>query len=84
MHAAPGRIDVNLGEDMAQHDIERQGGTADQPEKRWRALDQLLSSPRLPSGLRYLQLPALRPRAALRMSDIRESRIRARLPATGM
>ena len=45
-------INYNLGEDMVRHYIEQQGGTADQPEKRWRAFEQLLSSPRLPSGLR--------------------------------
>ena len=44
-------INYNLGEDMVRHYIEKQGGTADQPEKRWRAFEQLLSSPRLPSGL---------------------------------
>jgi len=44
-------INYNLGEDMVRHYIERQGGTADQPEKRWRVFEQLLSSPRLPSGL---------------------------------
>jgi hypothetical protein len=45
-------INYNLGEDMVRHYIEGQGGTADQPDKRWRAFEQLLSSPRLPSGLK--------------------------------
>lgn len=45
-------INYNLGEDMARHYIEQRGGTEDQPEKRWREFERLLSSPRLPSGLR--------------------------------
>ena len=32
--------------------IESRGGTADHPETRWQVFEQLLSSPRLPSGLR--------------------------------
>ena len=45
-------INYNLGEDMVRRYIEKRGGTADQPEKRWREFEHLLSSPRLPSGLR--------------------------------
>jgi hypothetical protein len=44
-------INYNLGEDMVKSYIEKRGGTEDQPEKRWKEFDQLLSSPRLPSGL---------------------------------
>ncbi len=44
-------INYNLGEDMVQKYIELQGGTEDQPEKRWRIFGQLLASPRLPSAL---------------------------------
>jgi hypothetical protein len=44
-------INYNLGEDMVRRYIEKQGGTTDQPEKRWREFERLLSSPRLPSGL---------------------------------
>jgi hypothetical protein len=44
-------INYNLGEDMVRRYIEKRGGTSDQPEKRWREFEQLLSSPRLPSGL---------------------------------
>src|SRR4051794_32965338 len=44
-------INYNVGEDMARRYIEKRGGTEDQPEKRWREFEQLLSSPRLPSGL---------------------------------
>jgi hypothetical protein len=44
-------INYNLGEDLARAYIEKRGGTATQAEKRWREFEQLLSSPRLPSGL---------------------------------
>ncbi len=44
-------IDYNLGEDMVKHYIEKRGGTQDQPENRWAVFQELLSSPRLPSGL---------------------------------
>jgi hypothetical protein len=45
-------INYNYGQDLVRHYIEKQGGTEDQPEKRWQVFGQLLSSPRLPSGLR--------------------------------
>jgi hypothetical protein len=45
-------INYNLGEDLVRQYIERRGGTADQPAKRWQEFAALLSSPRLPSGLR--------------------------------
>jgi hypothetical protein len=44
-------INYNLGKDMVRRYIESRGGTPDQPQKRWEAFEQLLSSPRLPSGL---------------------------------
>jgi hypothetical protein len=44
-------INYNLGEDMVRAYLERHGGTPDQPERRWREFEQLLSSPRLPSAL---------------------------------
>jgi hypothetical protein len=44
-------INYNLGEDMVRRYIEKRGGTADQPEKRWHEFEQLLASPRLPSAL---------------------------------
>ncbi len=44
-------INYNLGEDLVKRHIEARGGTADKPEKRWKEFAQLLSSPRLPSGL---------------------------------
>src|SRR5881409_2306141 len=45
-------INYNLGEDMVRTYIEKRGGTAEQPEKRWREFEQLLASPRLPSDIR--------------------------------
>src|SRR6478672_1376900 len=43
-------INCNLGEDMVRRYIEKRSGT--DPEKRWSEFTKLLSSPRLPSGLR--------------------------------
>ena len=45
-------INYNLGKDMVRRYIEGRGGTAEQPAKRWEEFQKLLSSPRLPSGLR--------------------------------
>jgi hypothetical protein len=45
-------INYNLGEDLVRRYIEHRGGTADQPAKRWQEFAALLSSPRLPSGLK--------------------------------
>jgi hypothetical protein len=45
-------INYNLGKDMVRHYIESRGGTADAPEKRWAEFERLISSPRLPSGLK--------------------------------
>jgi hypothetical protein len=45
-------INYNLGEDMVHSYIEKLGGTADQPEQRWREFEQLLASPRLPGDIR--------------------------------
>ncbi len=45
-------INYNLGKDLVRAFIEGRGGTADHPDVRWREFAALLSSPRLPSGLR--------------------------------
>jgi hypothetical protein len=45
-------INYNLGKDMVRRYIESRGGTATEPEKRWSEFERLLSSPRLPSGLK--------------------------------
>jgi hypothetical protein len=44
-------VNYNLGQDLVKQYIERCGGTADKPEKRWKEFTKLISSPRLPSGL---------------------------------
>jgi hypothetical protein len=45
-------INYNLGKDMVAEYVETQGGTVANPERRWEVFEGLLSSPRLPSGLR--------------------------------
>jgi hypothetical protein len=45
-------INYNLGKDLVARYIEAQGGTAANPAARWQAFERLISSPRLPSGLR--------------------------------
>ena len=45
-------INYNFGEDLVRNYIEKRGGTPDQPEKRWREFEALLSAPHLPSELR--------------------------------
>ncbi len=44
-------INYNLGEDLVRQYVEAQGGTTENPDRRWREFEALLSSPRLPSGL---------------------------------
>ena len=45
-------INYNVGLDLVRRYIERRGGTPDNPIKRWKEFEQLLSSPRVPSALR--------------------------------
>jgi len=45
-------INYNLGLDLVRNYIERRGGTTVNPAKRWEEFKRLLSSPRLPSGLK--------------------------------
>ena len=45
-------INYNLGKDMVARYVEANGGTAMNPARRWEVFRELLSSPRLPSGLR--------------------------------
>jgi hypothetical protein len=45
-------INYNLGQDMVREAIEREGGTADHPDRRWQLFADLLASPRLPGDLR--------------------------------
>ena len=45
-------INYNLGRDLVRRWVEAEGGTPDRPDERWRLFATLLSTPRLPSGLR--------------------------------
>jgi hypothetical protein len=45
-------INYNYGKDLVRTFIESRGGTPDRPDQRWHEFEKLLSSPRLPSGLR--------------------------------
>jgi hypothetical protein len=45
-------INYNFGKDLVARFIEARGGTIQNPQKRWEEFSKLLSSPRLPSGLR--------------------------------
>jgi hypothetical protein len=45
-------INYNLGQDLVRAYIEKKGGTPDRPAARWQEFAKLISSPRLPSGLR--------------------------------
>ncbi|HEY9421108.1 MAG TPA: hypothetical protein VIW92_06820 [Thermoanaerobaculia bacterium] len=45
-------INYNLGQDLVREYIERRGGTENRRDKRWEEFEKLLSSPRLPSGLK--------------------------------
>lgn len=44
-------INYNLGKDLVRAYIEGNGGTSSAPDRRWEIFADLLSSPRLPSGL---------------------------------
>jgi hypothetical protein len=45
-------INYNLGKDMVKEYVEKNGGTMDNPEKRWEIFRFLLSTPQTPSGLK--------------------------------
>ena len=45
-------INYNLGEDLVKKYVESNGGTADNPDRRWQLFQQLLSSPKTPSDLK--------------------------------
>jgi hypothetical protein len=44
-------INYNLGKDIVKNYIERNGGSAEYPERRWNLFKELLSTPQTPSGL---------------------------------
>ena len=45
-------INYNFGQDLVKAYVEKRGGTEDKPADRWKIFGELLSSPRLPSGLK--------------------------------
>ncbi|MCZ6701868.1 MAG: hypothetical protein O6940_02375 [Ignavibacteria bacterium] len=45
-------INYNLGEELVKNYIELNGGTEDNPKRRWELFEQLLSVPQTPSGLK--------------------------------
>jgi hypothetical protein len=45
-------INYNLGQDMVRRWVEANGGSADDPERRWQVFSLLLTTPRTPSGIR--------------------------------
>ncbi|MFC1764369.1 hypothetical protein ACFL6U_20140 [Planctomycetota bacterium] len=44
-------INYSYGEDLIEKYVEGQGGTPDNPQKRWAIFQELISSPQIPSGL---------------------------------
>jgi hypothetical protein len=44
-------INYNYGQDLVKQYIEKNGGTADNPDKRWELFKELLSSPTTPSQM---------------------------------
>jgi len=44
-------INYNLGQDIVKNYIEKNGGTADQKDLRWKLFEKLLSTPQVPSNL---------------------------------
>ena len=44
-------INYNYGKDLVRRYVEGAGGTVDRPDQRWKIFGDLVSSPRLPSGL---------------------------------
>ncbi len=45
-------INYNLGQEIVKNYIESNGGTADNPGRRWELFEKLLSTPQTPSGLK--------------------------------
>ena len=46
-------LNYNLGEARVRDWVNRQGGTADQPTRRWAVFIELISSPQLPQALGF-------------------------------
>ena len=45
-------INYNLGKDMVKDYVEKNGGTKDNPSKRWEIFEKIISTPQTPSGLK--------------------------------
>jgi hypothetical protein len=45
-------INYSVGYDLVKDYVEKRGGSADEPQKRWEEFGKLLSAPRIPSGLK--------------------------------
>ena len=45
-------INYNLGQDIVKNYIEKNGGTADNPGRRWQLFEEIISTPQTPSGLK--------------------------------
>jgi hypothetical protein len=45
-------INYNIGEDLVKNYVERNGGTSDNPARRWEVFKELLLNPQTPSGLK--------------------------------
>jgi hypothetical protein len=45
-------INYNLGQDLIKDYVNKNGGTENNPEKRWKIIEQLLSTPQVPSNLK--------------------------------
>ena len=50
-------INYNLGKDLVREYVESQSGSRTDQRRRWKVFEELLSSPRLPSGLIKSQVP---------------------------
>lgn len=44
-------INYNLGKDIVKNYVEKNGGTKDNPSKRWELFEKIISTPQTPSGL---------------------------------
>ena len=45
-------INYNLGKDIVKNYIEKNGGTSENDELRWKLFEQIISTPQTPSGLK--------------------------------
>lgn len=45
-------VNYNLGKDIVNNYIEKNGGTSDNPELRWKLFERIISTPQTPSGLK--------------------------------